>query len=155
MKRFVIAVSVILTVSSYLLASDSDRKFVKYSGSNNAPLSRAVLVGDTLYTAGHIGTDPTTGKPGATPEVEAREVMDSLKNTVENAGLDMEDVVSIQIFCTNLEYVDTFNTVYRTYFHRDYPARALIGANKLLLNARFEVQAIAVKKHARSGANKK
>jgi len=78
-----------------------------------------------------------------------------LKNTIENSGLDMDDVVSVQIFCTNLDYIDAFNTVYRTYFHGDYPARALIGANKLLLNARFEVQAIAVKKHTRSTQGKK
>jgi len=36
--------------------------------------------------------------------------------------------------------------VYRTYFHGNYPARAFIGAGKLLFGARFEVLGIAVKK---------
>jgi enamine deaminase RidA (YjgF/YER057c/UK114 family) len=41
---------------------------------------------------------------------------------------------------------DAFNSVYRTYFHGHYPARAFIGAGKLLFNARFEIQGIAVKR---------
>jgi enamine deaminase RidA (YjgF/YER057c/UK114 family) len=41
---------------------------------------------------------------------------------------------------------DGFNSVYRTYFHGNFPARAFIGSGKLLFGARFEVQGIAVKK---------
>ena len=41
---------------------------------------------------------------------------------------------------------DAFNSVYRTYFTKEFPARAFIGAGKLLFDARFEVQAIAVKR---------
>ena len=119
------------------------------------PLSRAVLVGDTLYIAGHIGTEPATGKLGATPEIEARLLMDSFKNTIEQSGLGMEDLVSVQIFCTNLDYVSGFNSIYRTYFHGEFLPRALIGANKLLSNARFEIQGIAVKKHDKPSSTKK
>jgi 2-iminobutanoate/2-iminopropanoate deaminase len=39
-----------------------------------------------------------------------------------------------------------FNEVYRTYFTREFPARAFIGAGTLLFNARFEVMAIAAKR---------
>ena len=38
-----------------------------------------MLVGDTLFVGGHIGLDPSTGKPGDTPEVEARLVMEAVK----------------------------------------------------------------------------
>ena len=40
----------------------------------------------------------------------------------------------------------TFNKVYRTDFKKEFPARAFIGAGTLLLNARFEMQGIAVKR---------
>lgn len=113
----------------------------------NAPFSEAVLVGDTLYIGGHLGIDPATGKPGATPEDEARLVMESFKRTVEAAGMSMEDLVSVQVHCSDVSFYDAFNGVYRTYFHSDYPARAFLGSGKLLFGARFEVLGIAVRKH--------
>jgi len=105
-----------------------------------------LLDGNTLYIAGHIGIDSKTGQPPVSPEDEARLVMDMTKQTVESAGMSMDDVVSIQIFCTDLKLYETFNAVYKTYFHGKFPARAFIGTNKLLRDGRFEVTGIAVKK---------
>ena len=110
------------------------------------PFSDGVLVGNTLYIAGHIGLDAKTDAPPASAEDEARLVMDGVKQTVESAGLTMDDVVSVQIFCTDLKLYDTFNAVYKTYFHGDFPARAFLGAASLVRGARFEVLGIAVKK---------
>jgi 2-iminobutanoate/2-iminopropanoate deaminase len=39
-----------------------------------------------------------------------------------------------------------FNSVYKTYFHNDFPSRAFLGTDKLLRGARFEVMGIAVRK---------
>jgi 2-iminobutanoate/2-iminopropanoate deaminase len=82
----------------------------------------------------------------ASAEDEARLVMDGIKQTVESAGLTMEDVVTVQVFCTDLKNYETFNNVYKTYFHGDYPARAFVGASNLLRGGRFEVLGIAVKR---------
>ena len=106
-----------------------------------------MLVGNTLYIAGHIGLDAKTGHAACDTEDEARLVMEGVKETVEMAGLTMDDVVSIQVFCTDLKNYDTFNGVYKTYFHGEYPARAFIGASNLLRGGKFEVTGIAVKKH--------
>jgi 2-iminobutanoate/2-iminopropanoate deaminase len=57
----------------------------------------------------------------------------------------MDDLVSVQIFCSDVKHYAAFNQVYRTYFNREYPARAFIGSGGLLFGARFEVQGIAVK----------
>jgi len=111
----------------------------------NLPFSDAVWHGDTLYLSGHIGLDPKTGKPGATPEEEARLVLDGIKRTLEAAGLAMENLVSVQIFCSDVSLFEKFNTVYRTYFQGEFPARAFLGAGRLLFDARFEVQGIAAR----------
>jgi 2-iminobutanoate/2-iminopropanoate deaminase len=113
---------------------------------NDAPFSEAVLAGDTLYIGGHIGLDPKTGKPGATPEEEARLMLDSFKRTIEAAGMSMDDLVAVQVFCSDVTLFDVFNSVYRTYFQGAYPSRAFLGSGKLLFDARFEVQGIAVKR---------
>jgi len=137
-----------LLVGTSVLAGAADRKYVikpRPAGLTTVPFSDAVLVGNTLYLAGHLGLDLKTGQPPASAEDEARAVMDGIKQTVEQAGLNMDDVVSMQVFCTDLKLYDTFNGVYRTYFHGDFPARAFIGTDKLLRGGRFEVMGIAVK----------
>jgi 2-iminobutanoate/2-iminopropanoate deaminase len=109
------------------------------------PFSRAVRVGDTLYLSGDIGRTPD-GKVPEDPEAEARLVLDSVKKTLGEAGLTMDDLVSVQVFCADVALFDTWNGVYRTYFSKEFPARAFIGSGKLLFGARFEVQGIAVKR---------
>lgn len=127
----------------------SDRKYIvdpRPGDTKALPFSDAVLVGNTLYVAGHIGLDPKTGQAPADAEQEAHLVMDGIKKTVENAGFSMDDIVSVQIFCTDLKLYDMFNGIYKTYFHDNYPARAFIGTDKLLRNGHYEVMAIAVKR---------
>jgi 2-iminobutanoate/2-iminopropanoate deaminase len=113
-------------------------------GSVPLPFSDAVLAGDTLYVAGHIGFDARGNVP-ADADIEAKQVMDAVKHTLEAAGLTMEDFVSVTVFCTDLALYDRFNAVYRGYFHGHYPARAFIGADRLLRGAHFEVMGVAVR----------
>lgn len=132
-----------------LAASAADRKYIvspRPAGFSGLPFSDGVLAGNTLYIAGHIGLDPKTGTPPASAEEEARLAMEGIKQTVEQAGLSMDDIVSVQVFCTDLKLYETFNAVYKTYFHEDYPARAFVGSDKLLRGGHYEVMGIAVKK---------
>jgi 2-iminobutanoate/2-iminopropanoate deaminase len=108
------------------------------------PYSEQIMAGDTLYVAGHIGVDPATGKVPGDAGAETRLIMDDIKHAVEQAGLKMDDVVSVTVYCSDLDLYDKFNAVYRSYFRR-FPTRAFIGVAKLLAGAHFEVSAIAVK----------
>jgi 2-iminobutanoate/2-iminopropanoate deaminase len=112
---------------------------------SNLPFSDAVWHGNTLYISGHIGLDPKTARPPATADEEARLVMDGVKRTLEAAGLTMDDLLSVQIFCSDVTLFDAFNMAYRSYFKDEFPARAFLGSGKLLFDARFEVQAVAGK----------
>jgi 2-iminobutanoate/2-iminopropanoate deaminase len=116
----------------------------KVAQERHLPFSSGVLVGNTLYIAGTTGVGPTT-KGSVSAEQETRLVMDQIKQVVEQAGMKMDDIVSLQVFCTDLANYDTFNRVYQTYFHGDYPARAFVGVPKLLFGARYEVMGIAVR----------
>jgi reactive intermediate/imine deaminase len=115
------------------------------SRSANAPFSDGVMVGNTLYLAGRLGTDPKSGQIPSDVEQEARFMLDGFKAVLAEAGMTMDDIVSAQIFCSDVALYDKFNGVYRTYFKKDFPARAFLGSGKLLRDAHFEMQAIAVK----------
>jgi 2-iminobutanoate/2-iminopropanoate deaminase len=116
----------------------------KLAAERHLPFSSGVLAGNTLYIAGTIGVEPGE-KVTLSPEEEARRVMDQVKQVVQQAGMTMDDVVSVQVFCTDLANYDAFNKVYQTYFHGNYPARAFVGIANLLFGARYEVMGVAVR----------
>ena len=111
------------------------------------PFSEGVLIDDTLYLAGQIGLDER-GRVPDDPDDEARRVLDAIKGALAKAEMTMDDLVYVQIFCSDLSHYARFNAVYRTYF-TELPARAFLGSGKLLFDARFEVQGIAVRRGAR------
>lgn len=122
------------------------RKHINLPGKMALPFSDAVLVGDTLYLAGRIGLDPKTSRPPATAEEEARNVLDQFKSVLAAADMSMDDLVSVQVFCSDVSLFDTWNKIYPGYFTKEMPARAFIGSGPLLFGAHFEMQAVAVKR---------
>jgi len=142
------AAAMVLLTSATAAAADPGRQYFGDAAGNPAapPFSQAVMVGDTLYVAGHIGLDPKTQQAVANVDGEARAVMDATKQAVEAAGLSMDDLVSVTIYCTDLDLYDGFNAIYRGYFHDHFPARAFIGVSRLVRGAHFEIAAVATRK---------
>ncbi len=111
------------------------------------PFSGAVLSGNTLYLSGRIGLDAKTGKAPAEIDEEVHLLLDRVKATLVQGGMTMDDLVYVQIFCSDLALYDKFNAIYKGYFsNKDLPARAFIGAGSLLRGGHFELQAIAVRR---------
>ncbi len=109
-----------------------------------APFSDGILIGDTLYLAGRIGLD-AANKPPADVEQEARMVLDGIQSVLREAGMTMDDLVTVTVYCPDVSLFNKFNGVYRTYFNKGFPARAFIGSGPLLFGGHFEVQGIAVR----------
>jgi len=148
MKRCGITLFLLLLISMSATAADSDRKHVVLDQSparKNFPFSDAVVVGNTLYLAGTVGFDKT-GKPPADAEEEAKLAMENVKRVLESQGMEMDDLVSVQVYSTDFSLYEKFNNVYRTYFHEQFPARAFIGVASLIRGAHFELNGIAVKR---------
>ena len=123
------------------------RKVIKLAGPISAPFSDAILSGNTLYLAGRIGIDAKTGKVPEKIEDEIKVLLDGEKEVLAQAGMTMDDLVYVQIACTDLSLIQKFNPIYASYFTtKDYPAREFIGAGSLLAGGHFELQAIAVKR---------
>ena len=159
-KRSVTILSVLTAIAGGLLlmqtsnavtpvpkaTAGATRHIVLPGRTDKLPYSDGVLVGDTLYLAGKIGIDPQTGKPPEDIEKEIRLLLDGMKTTLAAADMTMDDLVSVQVFCPDLSLYEKFNEVYRTYFTKNFPARAFIGSGPLLRGGRFEVQGIAVRR---------
>ena len=154
MKRSRIYPVVLLTLGIAIMASAQrpvPRRHIaqapRYAAlGTQLPFSDGVLVGDTFYLAGQIGLDPKTGKPPQDPQQEARYLLDAIKATLAQAGMTMDDLVTVTVYCADLALYEKFNAVYRTYFTKEFPVRAFIGSGPLLLGGRCEMQGIAVKR---------
>ena len=113
--------------------------------SPQAAFSNAILTGDTLYISGSIGLDPKTQKAPEKIEDEIKYLLDSYRAVLTQAGFTMDDLVYVQISCTDLSLYDKFNAAYKSYFTKDLPAREFIGVAAILRGGHFEMQAIAVR----------
>jgi 2-iminobutanoate/2-iminopropanoate deaminase len=128
-------------------SAQAGRKYIqpRNATSTAAPFSGAVLIGDTLYLSGQLGLEANQQVP-ATVDAEATNVLGNVQKTLGEAGMTMDDLVYVQIFCADVAHYDAFNKIYRGFFKQEFPARAFLGSGKLLFGARFEVQGIAVKR---------
>lgn len=142
---FLITTPAIAQTPTPRTTATASRHIVLPTRKDALPFSDGVLVGDTFYLAGRIGIDPETGKPPAELEKEIRFLLDGMKTTLATANMTMDDLVSVQVFCPDLSLYEKFNEIYRTYFIKDFPARAFIGSGPLLRGGRFEAQGIAVR----------
>lgn len=128
-------------------AQASGRKYVysKDPSAKDLPFSEAVLAGDTLYVAGHIGTDPKTGQAPANLDQEMKLLFAAVRADMAQTNFRMDDLVSVRVYCTDLALYGKFNAAYRAQFGKDVPARAFIGVASLLRGGHFEMEGVAVK----------
>jgi reactive intermediate/imine deaminase len=77
-------------------------------------------------------------------EARARQVFDNLRAVATAAGGDLDRVVKLTIFLTDLGNFATVNSVMADYFDEPYPARAAVGVASLPKGADVEADAILV-----------
>jgi 2-iminobutanoate/2-iminopropanoate deaminase len=107
--------------------------------------SQAIVAGSTVYCAGQLGFDPTSGEllEGITAQTER--VLANLSAVLEAAGASLADVVKTTCFLGNIADFAAFNEVYSRTMPQPYPARSTFQVGALPRNALVEIEAIAVR----------
>jgi reactive intermediate/imine deaminase len=107
--------------------------------------SQAVKVDNTVYLSGQIPLVPETMEiveGGINAEIHR--VFDNLSVVCQAAGGDLNNIVKLNIFLTDLSHFATVNEIMATYFSEPYPARAAIGVAALPKGVGVEMDAIMV-----------
>jgi len=105
--------------------------------------SQAVRMGDLVFLSGQIPLDPATMEfVDGDFEARTRQVFDNLKAVAEAAGGDLNQIVKLTIFLTDLGNFAMVNSVMEDYFEQPYPARAAVGVASLPKGADVEADAI-------------
>ena len=145
---FVLGIVITLIVTGVVNSQQPSRQILDPGGSGtenpDRAYSRGVRIGNTLYVAGNTGQVENTGSLDRDLETEIRSLLDDFKSNVEAGGMTMDDLVWVQIFCTDLALYDMFNEIYLSYFSGPLPSRAFIGTSTLLGNSHFEIMGTAV-----------
>jgi 2-iminobutanoate/2-iminopropanoate deaminase len=123
------------------------RRYINLPGRKGPlPFSDAVLVGETLYLSGRIGIDPATGVAPQDIEQELRLLFDGFEAVLAEADMSMDDLVWVQVYSPDISLWERFNVAYVKRFSKELPARAFLGSGPLLLEGRFEMLGVAVKR---------
>jgi len=109
------------------------------------PYNQAIKTDTTLYVSGQIAINPKTGALEMNSiEEETEMVMKNLKAVIQAAGLTMENIVKTCIFISDMNNFSKINTVYGSYFEKDFPARETVEVSVLPKNVNVEISCIAV-----------
>lgn len=107
--------------------------------------SQAVKVGDTVYLSGQIPLVPDSmDMVEGDMSAQIRRVFDNLQAVCGAAGGDLNDIVKLNIFLTDLTHFPLVNEIMAQYIDEPYPARAAIGVASLPKNAGVEMDAVMV-----------
>lgn len=109
------------------------------------PYSEGVQIGDLIFVAGNLGVDPNTGKlvPGGTPG-ETAQAFTNIGSILRAANVTFANIVKTTVLMADLNDFDEMNKVYGQFFSGNYPARATFQVAALPMNARVEIEAVAV-----------
>jgi 2-iminobutanoate/2-iminopropanoate deaminase len=109
------------------------------------PYSQAVKVNGTLYVSGQIPLNPQTGDLVLDSiENATHRVMQNIQALVEEAGMQMKDVVKMSIFIKDMGQFSQINSVYAQYFSGDFPARETVQVADLPMGVPIEISCIAI-----------
>jgi 2-iminobutanoate/2-iminopropanoate deaminase len=111
----------------------------------DTPYSPAIAYKDLLFISGQIPYDKENKRViyGGIRE-QVRLCLDNLKEILKKAGCNLDDVVKVTVFLSEMSDYEDMNNVYREYFKNNKPARSCIQASKLPYEVKVEIEAIAV-----------
>jgi 2-iminobutanoate/2-iminopropanoate deaminase len=110
------------------------------------PYSQAVQTGSMLFVSGQVAINPATGNVEAKDITEeTQQVMKNLREILQEAQMDFNNVVKTTIFLSDMSLFSSVNEIYAQHFAGDYPARETVAVKGLPKNVNVEISVIAVR----------
>lgn len=115
------------------------------------PYAQAVKVDNMVFVSGQLPLNPKT-RTLITGDIalQTEQVLLNIRAILEEADANLDDVVKITIYMTDLSKFDEVNRVYALFFPNTetsqnlLPARATVEVSRLPKDAEIEMDAIAV-----------
>ncbi len=114
------------------------------------PYVQAVDLGNLVLTSGQIPVNPSNGEVPQEIKAQARQSLENVKAIIEQAGLQVKNIVKTTVFVKDLNDFAIVNAEYEAFFkennHPNFPARSCVEVARLPKDVGVEIEAIAVRK---------
>jgi 2-iminobutanoate/2-iminopropanoate deaminase len=135
-------------VNEHSNGQNSVKRYIKRETAQARAYSQAVMTegGRTIWLAGQVGAADASGRSLAGDfDGQVREVFSRLGQTLQEAGGNLADMVTMTVFITDARYGDRFTELRKEIFGDNFSASALITVAGLARPEMLvEVQGIAV-----------
>jgi 2-iminobutanoate/2-iminopropanoate deaminase len=108
------------------------------------PYSQGITAAPFLFVSGQLGIQPETGELVSSDfKIQAKQALENLLQIVLAAGYNLNQIVAVDVFVTDLNNFANFNDIYAEYFSEHRPARAVVEVSRLPKDACIEIKCIA------------
>lgn len=123
---------------------------MKVIATNNAPAaigpySQAIEAGGLVYCSGQLPIDPATGEMPEGIKAQTHQSLLNAKAILNEAGLDLKDVVKTTVLLSDIQNFGPMNEVYAELFGAPFPARSAFAVRDLPKGALVEIEVIAAR----------
>jgi 2-iminobutanoate/2-iminopropanoate deaminase len=144
MRTAALALSLLIATTGCAARSHAP-EFIPATGGPVRPFSPAVRANGFIFLAGQLGTDASGQLVAGGIRPQTRQALENIRSLLQRTGASLEQVVKCTVFMADMSEWGTMNEVYTTYFAAGrFPARTAAGASGLALDARVEIECIAV-----------
>lgn len=107
--------------------------------------SQGIIANNMVFVAGMVPVVPGTGeKITGSIEEQTLQVLKNIKGVIVAAGSDLNKVVKVTVYVSDISLWDGVNKVYSSFFGDHKPARAIVPVKDLHYGFKLEMDAIAV-----------
>lgn len=117
---------------------------------DNAPkadhiLSQGIVSNGTVYVAGQIHSKPDGTMVDGSVKEKVEQIMQNISAILKASGTDLNNIVKVVIYVTDMAQIPELNEVYPTFFTEPYPVREAVCVQALPLGATIEISVVAEK----------
>ncbi len=107
------------------------------------PYSQAIIAGGMLFTSGQLGINPVTNLLPEGIKAQTKQSLQNTKAILEEAGLDITDVIKTVVFIQKMADFPVVNEIYASFFGDHKPARSCVEVSKLPKGGLVEIEIVA------------
>jgi 2-iminobutanoate/2-iminopropanoate deaminase len=102
--------------------------------------------GRTIYVSGQVSMDAAGDIVGEGDiRLQTETVLEHVKTVVEEAGGELQDIVKVTVFITDMGLYDRIHEIRRRYFEEPYPASSMVEVSALIdPRLLIKIEAVAV-----------
>ena len=108
--------------------------------------SQGVLYDNLIFTSGQIPIGLNSSNLISSKFSEQlKQVLKNLKNLIESEGSNIDKIIKLNVYLTDLNNFNKLNEVFIDFFNERYPARSVVEVSRLPKDAMVEIDAVCYK----------